>query len=311
MSNQFNQGLQDYFRLVSETLKRIDQETERDYGSRLIELNELRGVILHNHSQLLLDAQAKVDAATRNFEARNKELFELERPIEENRSALKQKEDDLMRDLDAQRRVLEQEKMDLQIQKQAFLDAQAISTETRDTISKTETALAGIMAAQSKFESDLGTLLKASNVGKEMASPRKRARTQDGTKLTGFNFPPSATVIIEGSPWYRKSNIETGICIMNLISSNGKWIESFHAFCRSENGLEHPVAYCFYAILESDRNTPWILGGGCHCPQHRFSWSSEGGNCIEIIKMDAAESYGTIMLVFDGVKIVFDDVKSH
>ncbi|KAK4647432.1 uncharacterized protein QC761_0000890 [Podospora bellae-mahoneyi] len=84
---------------------------------------------------------------------------------------------------------------------------------------------------------------------------------------------------------------------MNLVSSNGKWIESFHAFRMSENGLEHPVAYCFYAILESDRNTPWILGGG---------W-----NCIEIIKMDAAECYGAIMLVFDGVKIVFDDVKTH
>lgn len=167
MSNQINQGLQDYFRLVSETLKRIDQETERDDGSRLIELNELRSVILCGQGTTILnnilDAQAKVDAATRNLEARNKELFELGRSIEENRSALKQKEDDLVRDLDAQRRVLEQEKMDLQIQKQAFLDAQAISTETRDTISKTETALAGVMAAQSKFESDLGTLLKASN----------------------------------------------------------------------------------------------------------------------------------------------------
>lgn len=165
-------------------------------------------------------------------------------------------------------------------------------------------------------------------VGKEMAPPRKRARTQDGIEVDRVQLPPKvvafkekrlehltwlagAAVIIEGSLWYRKSNIETGICIMNLISSNGKWIESFHAFCRSENGLEHPVAYCFYAILESDRNTPWILGGGCHCPQHRFPWSSEGGNCIDIIKMDAAESYGTIMLVFDGVKIVFDDVKSH
>ncbi|KAK4680741.1 hypothetical protein QC764_101442 [Podospora pseudoanserina] len=322
ISNQINQGLQDYFRLVSETLKRIDQETECDDGSRLIELNELRSVILCGQGTTSLnnifDAQAKVDAATRNLEARNKELFELERSIEENRSALKQKEDDLVRDLDAQRRVLEQDKVDLQILKHAFLDAQAISTETRDTISKTETALAGIMAAQSKFGSDLGTLLKASN---EMASPRKRARTQDSIEVYRVQLPPKvvafqekrlehltwfagAAVIIEGSLWYRKSNIETGICIMNLISSNGKWIESYHAFCRSENGLEHTVAYCFYAILQSDRNTPWILGGGCHCPQHRFPWSSEGGNCIGIIKMDAAESYGTIMLVFD-------DVKSH
>ncbi|KAK4647431.1 uncharacterized protein QC761_0000880 [Podospora bellae-mahoneyi] len=80
--------------------------------------------------------------------------------------------------------------MDLQIQKQAFLDAQAISTETQDTISKTETALAGIMAAQSKFESDLGTLLRASNVGMEMAPPRTRARTQDGTEVDRVQLPP-------------------------------------------------------------------------------------------------------------------------
>lgn len=98
---------------------------------------------------------------------------------------------------------------------------------------------------------------------------------------------------------------------MNFIFFNGKWIESFYVFCRSENGFEYLVVYCFYVIFESDWNIFWIFGGGCYCLQYCFFWLSEGGNCIDIIKMDVVESYGMIMFVFDGVKIVFDDVKSY
>ncbi|KAK0660113.1 hypothetical protein QBC41DRAFT_236858 [Cercophora samala] len=333
MSSPINQGLLDYFRLVSETLKRIEQESEggENNGLRSIELNDLRNIILCGQGTAILnnilEAQAKVDAATSNLETRNKELIALESSIDVKRCALEQEtlelkhsierdRLDLERSIEAQRDALEQERVDLQAQKQAFLDDQAMSIETREAIMKTETALAGIMAAQNKFGSDLGTLLQASG-GIETGPSQNRARIQDGIATDG-NLSKSkglleqrlerlatlsgADIVIKGKPEYYRSNIETALLILELIPSDDKWVKNFHSFCRHDNGLRHPVAYCLYAILESDMDTPWILGDGCHCSQSRFPWSSEGGHCIQVVKLDAAVSYGTIIFVFDGVE---------
>ncbi|KAK4203974.1 hypothetical protein QBC40DRAFT_250545 [Triangularia verruculosa] len=86
MSGYNDQGLADYFRLVSETLKRIDQESENGNSSNSVQLNELRRVIICSQGPTILktifDAQTKLDAAVAKLESGEAELVDLQRTLD-------------------------------------------------------------------------------------------------------------------------------------------------------------------------------------------------------------------------------------
>ncbi|KAK0732551.1 hypothetical protein B0T21DRAFT_443620 [Apiosordaria backusii] len=321
MSNPINQGLADYFRLVSATLARIAQESANGSNDG-VSLADLREVILCGQGSAILTnmvaTQAQITAATKELESREKGLIDSQVKVDAATRKLDCREKELVdfqRSIDAQRRVLEQQKLDLETQKQAFMEAQAISTETRDAMMKsqktTETALSGIMTAQNKVQSDLGTLLQTIIVKNDAGPSRKRLRIQDGIanddellktkplrerRLDLLADLAGSEVIIEGKSMYYRRNVETAIHIFHAIAANVQWRENFNDLQLGR--LANAVPHCLYAVLTMDH--PDAFKEGCKCPGDLWPWIDEGESCIQVLKVEN-QHYGKIKLVFDGL----------